>query len=321
LREREGDAVIVTESQLHHLINLLAAVTLLEMMVSIGLGVTFADLIGVARNGRLLGMAALANYVCVPAAAVGLLLLFHADALVAAGFLIPAVCPGAPYGPPFTGMARGNVARAVGLMTILAGSSALVAPLLLHLLLPLTAGDEEVRIDVVKMVGTLFIAQLLPLCIGLAIRQWRPALAERLRKPANLLSLALNLVTLGVILGVQWEMLLGIPIRAYLGMLALILLSVAAGWLLGGPGSDNRTAMTMATAVRNVGVGLVIATGSFPGTKAVTATTAFAIFQTIVMALVALAWGRLLAAPTGATRIEGPVTEGVLPGQPCERGR
>ena len=51
-------------------------------------------------------------------------------------FLICAVCPGAPYGPPFTGMAKGKVGVAVGLMVILAGSSALVAPLLLHGLLP-----------------------------------------------------------------------------------------------------------------------------------------------------------------------------------------
>jgi BASS family bile acid:Na+ symporter len=201
-------------------------------------------------------------------------------------------------------------------MTILAGSSALLAPLLLHFLLPLTSGEENVQINVVKMVSTLLIAQFLPLCIGLAIRQWRPALAERLQKPANLLSLVLNLATFGVILTVQWDMLMGIPIRAYLGMLALILVAVAAGWLLGGPGSENRTAMTMATAVRNVGVSLVIATGSFAGTRAVTAATAFAIFQTIVMALVALGWGRLLAASTGATKIEGPVTERALPGKP-----
>jgi BASS family bile acid:Na+ symporter len=305
----------VTDNQLNLLINLLCAVTLFEMMVTIGLGVTFADLMGVARNGRLLCMAALANYVCVPAAAVSLLLLFHADALVAAGLLIAAACPGAPYGPPFTAIAKGNVPRAVGLMTILAGSSALVAPLLLHFLLPLTSGDETVQVNVVKMVSTLLIAQFLPLCIGLGIRHRRPALADRLKKPANLLSMVLNLVTFGVILTFQCQMLMGIPIRAYLGMLALVLIAVGVGWLLGGPGSENRTAMTMATAVRNVAVTLVIATGSFAGTKAVTAATAFAIFQTIVMALVALAWGRLLAAPAGTTRIQGPVTEGVLHGQ------
>jgi BASS family bile acid:Na+ symporter len=318
--QTEGDAVIVTDDQLNLVINLLCAVTLFEMMVSIGMGVTFADLFSVARNGRLIGMAALANYVCVPAAAVGLLLLLRPHSaepeqfpLIATGFLIAAVCPGAPFGPPFTTIAKGNVARAVGLMTILAGSSALVAPVLLRFLLPIMSDDETVRVNVAKMVSTLFIAQFLPLCIGLCIRQWRPALADRLQKPANLLSLALNLVNFGFILTVQWEMLMGIPIHAYLGMLALVLISVGVGWLLGGPGSANRTAMTMATAVRNVAVSLVIATGSFAGTKAVTSATSFAIFQTIVMALVALGWGRLLAARTRTTRIEALATEGVSP--------
>src|SRR5436305_14450542 len=82
------------------LINFLVTITLIEMMVAIGLSVTFADLAGVVRNWRLVARAALANYVCVPAATVGLLLLFAAHPMVAAGFLILAVCPGAPYGPP-----------------------------------------------------------------------------------------------------------------------------------------------------------------------------------------------------------------------------
>src|SRR5262249_17015554 len=125
------------------LINVLVTVTLIEMMAAIGLGVTFGDLAGVARNGRLVGGAALANYVCVPAATVGLLLLFDPHPMVAAGFLILAVSPGAPYGPPLTALARGNVAIAIGLMVILAGSSAVLAPILLHYLLPLVSGNER----------------------------------------------------------------------------------------------------------------------------------------------------------------------------------
>ena len=35
-----------------------------------------------------------------------------------------AVCPGAPYGPPFTGMAKGNVPTSVGLTVMLTGSNA-----------------------------------------------------------------------------------------------------------------------------------------------------------------------------------------------------
>src|SRR5688500_15561946 len=137
------------------LINVLVTITLIEMMATIGLGVTFADLAGVTRNWRLVSRAALANYHCVPAVTIGLVLLFGAHPLVAAGFLILAVCPGAPYGPPFAGIAKGNVAVAVGLMVILAGSSALIAPVLLIGLLPLMGGNESLKVDAARIVITL----------------------------------------------------------------------------------------------------------------------------------------------------------------------
>ena len=75
------------------LINALVTITLVEMMVAIGLGVTIGDLLAVARNWRLVARAMLANYVAVPAATTALLLLFDAPPMVAAGFLILAVCP------------------------------------------------------------------------------------------------------------------------------------------------------------------------------------------------------------------------------------
>jgi BASS family bile acid:Na+ symporter len=186
--------------------------------------------------------------------------------------------------------------------------------LLLHFLLPFTLGflpplppdRKPLQIDGFKVVSTLLLSQMLPLGVGLALRQWRPVLAEKLKKPANLLSMVLNLATLGVILSVQFEMLIDIPLRGYVGMLALVAAGVAAGWLLGGPGAGNRTAMTMATSVRNVGVSLVIATGSFGGTQAVTAATAFALFQTVVMALIALGWVRQEVAPAATTGLDVP---------------
>jgi BASS family bile acid:Na+ symporter len=83
---------------------------------------------------------------------------------------------------------------------------------------------------------------------------------------------------------------------ADVGALALVIASAGAGWLVGGPESDDRKTLALTTAGRNVGVSLVIATGSFPGTPAITAATAYALFQTVVMALVALGWGRLSSA-------------------------
>nr|WP_283829358.1 bile acid:sodium symporter [Bradyrhizobium diazoefficiens] len=275
------------------IVNLLAAVTLFEMMVTIGLGVKVADIAGLARDRRTVARALVANYLLVPAAAVGLLLLFHAAPLVGAAFLIAAVCPGAPYSPPFTGIAKGNVPLAVGLMLVLAGSSAVAAPLLLRLLLPLVSGDQQLEIDTAKMVETLLEDQLLPLCAGLFLRHRLPVFADRLVRPARALSLILNVALLVTILTDQFGLLAAIPPRAFGGMFLLVLAALAAGWLLGGPGHADRTAMVMAASVRNVAVSLVIAMSSFPGTPAILATTVFGLFQTIAMALIALGWGRL----------------------------
>jgi BASS family bile acid:Na+ symporter len=275
------------------LINILAAITLIEMMVTIGLGVTLPEVLRVSRSWGLVARAVLANYILVPAAAVGLLLLFRANPMVAAGLLVAAVCPGAPYGPPFTAMAKGNVPVAVGLMVILAGSSAIIAPLLLQFLLPLMAGDTPLKINVVKMVGTLLGAQLLPLSVGLLVRHQHPSLADRLKKPAGTLSALLNLLLLAVILFVQFRSLAQIRLVGYVGMLSLLIATMLAGGLASGRTSENRKGLVITTAVRNVGVGLVIVTGSFAGTAAITSITVYALVQTLVVLLVALAWGRL----------------------------
>ena len=280
-------------TMIERLINILVTITLIEMMLSIGLSVRFADLIGISQDWRLLLQAGLANYVCVPAVTVALLLLFQpADPMVSVGFLILAVCPGAPFAPPCARIAKGNVDAAVGAMVILAGSSALAAPWLLYLLLPLLSRDQPLEVDAIKIVTTLLITQLLPLGVGLCLRQWRPWLATALQKPANLLSAVLGLATVGLIVVVQFQVLAEIGGRGWVGMSMLLIASWAAGWLLGGPGTSKRKAMALTTSLRNVGVGLVIAVGNFAGTAAVTATLAYGIFEIIGSLLLALAWAR-----------------------------
>jgi len=242
-------------------LNLLAAVTLVELMITLGLGVK-ASVLTVGKQWNLLSRALLANYILVPAAALGLLLLFHASPMVATGFLIAAVCPGAPYAPPFTAMAKGNVTVAVGLMVVLAASSAVVAPLLLEFLLPVIAGSAAVKINVLNMIGTLLGAQLLPLCLGMWIRHSHTTLANTLKRPASALSLTLNLVLLTVIVVVQFRTLADIHVRGYIGMLCLVLATLVAGLLVTKRGqADTAKSMILTTSVRNAGVSLVIANG------------------------------------------------------------
>ena len=75
-------------------------------------------------------------------------------------------------------------------------------------------------------------------------------------------------------------------------MLILLVASLAIGWLAGGPGRNDRRTMTLTTSLRNVGLGLVIVTGNFAGTPAVSAVLAYAIVEVLGSLAVALWWAR-----------------------------
>jgi len=279
---------------IERLLSLLISVTLIEMMVAIGIGVKIADVINVVRDVRLVARAGLANYVGVPAIAVGLLLLLDAPPMVAAGFLILAGCPGAPYGPPFSAVAKGNVIVSVGLMVLLAASSAVFAPLLLRILMPvISSGSEPIGVDAIQIVITLLATQLLPLCGGLALRHYWPIAADRLQKPAKQIGTVLNVVVIGAILTVQFPLLAEIQLTGFAGMLCFLAASWILGWFLGGPSNADRRTMTLTTSIRNVAVGLVIAAGAFPGTPAVTAVTAYGIISLLGSLVLALILARI----------------------------
>jgi BASS family bile acid:Na+ symporter len=277
---------------LEQLISPIVAITLIELMVATGLGVRLDDVIAAAGDWRLVARAGLANYVAVPSAAVLLLLLFQADPTVAAGFLILAVCPGAPYAPPLTAVAQGNAAISVGLMVILAGSSVLAAPLLLSLLLRFTTDGGQLQVDFVMILGAILATQLLPLCCGLAVNHWLPDLAAKLLKPAISLSKILNSATFAVILITQLRRLMEVRLIGIIGMLILLGISIVVGWLAGGQRDEDRRAVALTTAIRNAGLGVVITAGVFAGTSAITAVLAYGLVQLLGSFLLALWWRR-----------------------------
>jgi bile acid:Na+ symporter, BASS family len=279
---------------LDKLTNVLVLVLLIEMMVAAGLGVSLSDLVAVLRNASLLIRAGLANYVFVPAISIALPYAFQHKPVVALGLLLVGVCPGAPFAPPLTAMAKGHVAVSAGLMVILAASSVVLSPLLMSSLSPLLTHGANLKIDSVEIVATLLVTQLLPLIIGLWVHAKRPLLAERLKRPANLLSAVLSLLVFALIIIQQYRTLTEIHAKGYLGICLLVLLCLAAGWVLGGQPIAVRRAMSLTSAARNVGVALVIATTSFPDSAAVTAVIVFAIFQTILLGFCVLFLGRVL---------------------------
>jgi BASS family bile acid:Na+ symporter len=258
-------------------VNFLTLVGLIAIMLSMGLKVTFAEVTASARQPQRVVLGLAANFVLVPAVTIGLLYLFNPHPLISVGFLILAVCPGAPAGPPFATIARGDVPHAIGQMVILAGLSALLSPLLLGVALTRLLPESDLRIDYLAIVRTLLVAQILPLVVGLAIHHYLPRLTERIAGPVGLFANILLLGVLVLLLVNEHETLTMIRLRGWIGMLLLLATSLGIGWLCGGPGVATRKSLALTTAVRNAAVGLVIVSANFADSPAVTAVVAYAL--------------------------------------------
>jgi bile acid:Na+ symporter, BASS family len=259
------------------LVKLLTVSALIAMMLSMGLKVRVEDVAASIRKGRVVVAGLVANYLLVPVVTIALLYLFDADVMVSVGFLILAVCPGAPVGPPFTATAKGDTTYATGQTVMLAGLSALLSPVLLGALLPRLLPASQLRIDYAAIVGTLLFSQMLPLGIGLGIHHFAPNCSNKLAKPLGLIANVLLMGAVVLMLVNEYESLAAIRLRGWIGMVLLVSASMGIGWLCGGPGRATRKALAVTTASRNAAVALVIVSNNFAGTVAVTAVIAFAL--------------------------------------------
>jgi BASS family bile acid:Na+ symporter len=139
-----------------------------------------------------------------------------------------------------------------------------------------------VNVSFFSILITLLLSQIAPLAFGLAIHHWATGLAQRIVKSVRAIANILLVALIAMILFDQYETLSAIRGRAWLGMTALSLASLAIGWVCGGSLASRKKSMALTTATRNVAVGLVIAVGSLSGTPAVTAVVAYGLFSTLI---------------------------------------
>jgi bile acid:Na+ symporter, BASS family len=259
--------------------------------------VTFEQVMVSARDVRLVMRGVVANFLIVPLVTVGLLYCFQAPPLVSAGFLILAVCPGAPVGPSFTEIARGNVPVATGAMVILAALSALLAPPLLTVLLGWLSPESDLHINTLDIVTILLITQLFPLAVGLGLHEWAPRLAEGIAKSVAWIASVLLLTVVTLILATQYQTLAAFRVRGWVGMTLLLTASLGIGWLCGGRCATTRRALAVTTGLRNAAVGLVIVSSNFANTPAVTAVVAYALVSIFGTLGCAILFGRFTTTP------------------------
>ena len=222
-------------------------------MLAVGLSLTIRQIVAPLRNRRLVFFALLANFVLMPLGALGIARLLRLDEPLGIALLLLGAAAGAPFLPKLAGIAKGNLAFAVGLMVLLMVLTVAYMPLVLPLLL------KGVSVDPMKIARSLVLLMLLPLGAGLAVNARFGSIAERMRAPLNRissLSLALLIVLL-LVTNIQNVISL-FGTRGILASILFLLAGAGIGWLLGGPGLGTKGVLALATAQRNIAAALVV---------------------------------------------------------------
>ncbi len=142
-----------------------------------------------ASQFKLVVLALIANFVLMPLAAILISRMLQLDQPLGVGFILLGIAAGAPFLPKLAGVAKSNLAFAVGLTVMLMVLTVVYMPLVLPLML------KGVSVDALKIAQSLLLLMLLPLAVGLVVRTRLPRIADRAMPPLNRIS-GLSLILL-----------------------------------------------------------------------------------------------------------------------------
>ena len=211
-----------------------------------------------------------------------------------------AVCPSAPLTLRKAGKVGGN-AQMAGYLQMVAAIEAIISiPLMAELFTTVFKGQGwEIRpMQVAMNVGQV---QILPLLLGLLLRRWLPAWAERAEPFFNKLANLLLLLLLVVILVKAFPLLIPFASKNLLAlalMAVMVIASLLIGYLLAGPDPKERTTVSLVISMRNPGLALLFAQINAPQMLELKLSILTYLVLTIIFSIPFLNWRKRLAMGT-----------------------
>jgi bile acid:Na+ symporter, BASS family len=238
------------------LLAIAAAATVFTVMLSLGCHLEIREFRGIWRQADLLARGLFAVLLAVPALA---FVVTHALGLPRAadvGIMLMAVSPGAPVALKRSLDAGGHPAFAPALQILIAIAAVVSMPLSIFAFDMVYAG--QVSIEPWPVAKQVFIAQLLPLGLGMAFRRFLPAHATRVEPALARIAKWLLMVLTVLAIFSAWQFVVGAGLRLIVAIILVTVLALTAGHLLGGPSESTRTAVAISSAARNPGLALLV---------------------------------------------------------------
>ena len=259
-------------------LNLVLAV----VMFSIALELRPSDFARLARAPKPVLTGLFSQFIALPALTFCFVVVMQPQPSVALGLMLVAACPGGNISNFITQRAGGNSALSVTMTAFATVFAILLTPANVafwgNLYEPTRRILRATEIDPVSVAITVGFMLVLPLILGIYANVARPALAARLRRPMQNLSMLIFIAFVVLALAANWALFL-----QYASMVAVLVflhngLALAAGYGLAsvvGVSDFDRRAITIETGIQNSGLGLILIFGFFDGLGGMAVVAAF----------------------------------------------
>jgi BASS family bile acid:Na+ symporter len=242
---------------LAQLLPFVALAFLASALFSLGLDLTTKQVIEPLRDRRLLGVSLGLNIILVPLLGIVISRVIPMGEGLAIGIVVFSLAAGTEGGPKFVQLARGNAGFAVGLLAVMLAITIVLMPAVLSIAIP------GAHVDRGALLAKLLLAAALPMALGLFLRARHEAFAIRLGIRVHRVAVGLLGVFLAQVIYVNIDAILALQSAALLGGLLFFAVALAAGYLLGGPRTENRRALAMMTYPRNGPISMTAASQVF----------------------------------------------------------
>ena len=273
-----------------------AIATVFAVMFSLGLAISLGDFRAAWRQPGLMLKGLFSVLVAAPAMALIVTRIANLERPVEIGIVLMAIAPGAPVALRRSLSAGGHRGFAPALQIAVALLAVLAIPLWIAGLDHVYGGNASV--DPRHLARQVFIAQLLPLGLGMLVRHLKETLAESLgARLARITTLLLVILAVLALLNV-WRTVADAGLHATFAIVATTALILACGHLLGGPDPATRTALAVVSAARNPGLALLVAAVNQADPRIVATVLAYLIISALTITPYVV-WRRHVAPPPG----------------------
>ena len=276
-------------------------IALAIIMFGLGLGLTVGDFRRVAKHPRAVAVALVCQLVLLPAVCFGLVVLFDLPPLLGIGMMLLAASPGGTSANLFSHLFHGDVALNITLTAVNSVVSVVTLPLITGF-----AIDHYDRGDDVSMpfgeVVKVFAIVLVPVAIGMLVRNSRAAFADRADRPVRIGSaVILAVLVLGILLD-QRENVGGY--LADVGLVAALFcaISLVSGYVVPrafGVVEDQAIASSMEIGVHNATLAIFVAVEILDSTEISVPAAVYSLFMFLFAAL----WGTFLTRRGAPARV------------------